>query len=70
MRQSKDRKANRSPQTTDEAAPIVLPARTAVWTYGDHLKHLAEHAGTLPPTLDEFGRCVVCVHFGWFRLNA
>ena len=70
MRQSKDRKANRSPQTADGAAPIVVPARTAAWTYGDHLRHLSEHAGDLPPTLDEFGRCVVCVRFGWFRLNA
>ncbi len=38
--------------------------------YGDHLRHLAGHAGTMPPALDEFGRCVVCVRLGWFRLNA
>jgi hypothetical protein len=24
----------------------------------------------IPIKLDQFGRCVVCVRFGWFRLNA
>ncbi len=53
-----------------EAAPILVPACTADRTYGDHLRHLAEHAGAIPATLDEFGRCVVCVRLGCFRLNA
>ena len=57
-------------QIADDAAPILVPKRTTDQTYGDHLRHLAGHAGTMPPALDEFGRCVVCVRLGWFRLNA
>ncbi len=67
---SKDRLRSRSPQTADDATPILVPACTGNQTYGDHLSHLAEHAGTIPPTLDEFGRCAVCVRLGWFRPNA
>jgi hypothetical protein len=70
MSRSKDLRTSRSPQTADDAAPILVPAGTVDRTYGDHLRHLAEHAGTVPPTLDEFGRCPVCVRLGWFRPNA
>ena len=59
-----------TPRTADDTAPILVPDGAGIWTFGDHLRHLAEHAGTLPPRHDEFGRCVVCVRFGWFRLNA
>jgi hypothetical protein len=38
--------------------------------YGRHLRHLAEHAGTIPARLDEFGRCVTCVRLGWWRPDA
>jgi len=38
--------------------------------YGLHLRHLAEHAGTIPMRLDEFGRCAHCVRRGWWRPNA
>jgi len=70
MSRSKNRKTNGSPQTADDAAPILVPAGTGDPTYGDHLRHLAEHAGTIPPTLDEFGRCIVCIRLGCFSLNA
>lgn len=68
---SKDRQQpNRILLPLNEADPIVVPAARAEWTYGDHLRHLAGHAGTIPLTLDEFGRCVVCMRLGWFRPNA
>ncbi len=68
---SKNRQyTSRTPLTADDGAPILLPASREDRTYGDHLRHLASHAGALPPTLDEFGRCTVCVRLGWFRLNA
>ena len=35
--------------------------------YGRHLRHLAEHAGTIPARLDEFGRCAYCVQRGWWK---
>ena len=57
------------PQAKDDGAPILVPARTRE-TYGDHLRHLAGHAGTIPLSLDEFGRCIVCLGLGCFRLNA
>ena len=48
----------------------------AVWTpehraaYADHLRHLAEHAGTIPACLDEFGRCIECLRLGCWKLDA
>jgi hypothetical protein len=55
----------------DDTTPILIPDGGAgIWTFGDHLKHLAAHAGTIPLTLDEFGRCVICVRRGFFRPNA
>jgi hypothetical protein len=47
---------SRTPLTADDGAPILLPACTEDRTYGDHLRHLASHAGALPPTLDEFSK--------------
>ena len=38
--------------------------------YGRHLRHLAEHAGTIPARLDEFGRCAYCVQRGWWKPDA
>jgi hypothetical protein len=38
-------------------------------TYGDQLRHVAEHAGTVPGQRDAFGRCVVCVRLGWWRAD-
>jgi hypothetical protein len=35
--------------------------------YGRHMRHLAEHAGTIPARLDEFGRCAYCVRRGWCK---
>jgi len=67
---SKDRLTSRTPLGTDDAAPILVPACTGDQTYGDHLRHLAGHAGTIPQTLDEFGRCIVCIRLGCFSLNA
>ena len=53
-----------------DAAPILLPANARKPTFGDHLVHLAEHAGTIPARLDEFGRCIYCVRRGWFKFDA
>jgi hypothetical protein len=57
------------PQAKDNSAPILVPAGSGE-TYGDHLRHLAGHAGTIPLSLDEFGRCIVCLRLGCFRPNA
>jgi hypothetical protein len=59
-----------TPRTADGAAPILVPYGAGIWTYGDHLRHLAGHAGTTPLALDEFGRCVICVRRGFFTPNA
>ena len=45
------RRQARQSQPGDDAAPILVPAHVQSWTFGDHLRLLAEHAGTLPPTL-------------------
>ena len=63
---SKDEKKRQQSPTDDDAAPIIVPAHLQHWTFGDHLRHLAAHAGTLPLTLDEFGRCAICVRRGLF----
>jgi hypothetical protein len=66
---TKDRKTRRQSRTADDASPILVPTHFQGWTFGDHLRHLAGHAGTEPLLLDEFGRCVICVRRGWFRPN-
>ena len=60
--------------TTDENDQAAWEA--AVWTqearkaYGAHLRHLAEHAGTIPASLDDAGRCITCLRLGWWRPDA
>ena len=58
-----------TPDAEEEAAPILVPKATGELTFGDHLRHLHEHAGDIPATLDEFGRCAHCVGRGWFKLD-
>ena len=57
-------------QMADDTTPIVVPDGAGIWTFGDHLRHLAGHAGTIPFTLDEYGRCVICVRRGFSTPNA
>jgi hypothetical protein len=59
-----------TPDAEEEAAPILVPKGTGEFTFGDHLRHLHEHAGDIPATLDEFGRCAHCVRRGWFKLDS
>jgi hypothetical protein len=54
----------------DDAAPILVLKDTAEFTFSDHLRHLHEHAGDIPATLDQYGRCARCVARGWFKSNA
>jgi hypothetical protein len=58
------------PQVTKDSAPIIVPDGVGIWTFGDHLRHLNAHAGTIPLELDDFGRCVICVRRGLFTPNA
>ena len=58
-----------TPRTADDA-PILVPDGAGIWTFGDHLRHLAGHAGTTPLTLDEYGRCLICLRRGFFAPNA
>ena len=58
------------PRAADDSAPILVPAGAGIWTFGDHLRHLAGHAGTIPLALDEYGRCLICVRLGFFAPNA
>jgi len=58
-----------TPDAEEEAAPILVPKGSGEFTFGDHLRHLHEHAGDIPATLDEFGRCAHCVRRGWFKLD-
>ena len=67
---SNNGKKTSAPRTADDAAPILVPDGAGIWTFGDHLRHLAGHAGTIPLVLDEFGRCVICVRRGFFKPNA
>ena len=57
-------------RAVDDVAPILVPTDTWKPTFGDHLAHLTEHAGTIPARLDEFGRCIYCVRRGWFKYDA
>jgi hypothetical protein len=54
----------------EDAAPIIVPDGVGIWMFGDHLRHLAGHAGTIPLALDEYGRCLICVRRGLFTPNA
>jgi hypothetical protein len=36
------------PRATDDTAPILVPYGAGIWTFGDHLRHLAAHAGHIP----------------------
>ena len=54
----------------EDTTPILVPYGLGIWTFGDHLRHLAGHAGTARLELDEFGRCVVCLRRGFFTPNA
>ncbi len=45
-----------TPRTADDTAPILVPNGAGIWTFGDHLRHLAGHAGTIPLARDEAGR--------------
>ena len=67
---SNDRNKTSTPRTADDTAPILVPDGAGIWTFGDHLRHLAGHAGTIPLALDEYGRCLICVRRGFFTPNA
>jgi len=56
-----------TPRTADDTAPILVPDGAGIWTFGDHLRHLAGHAGTFPLERDEFGRCAICVRRGFIK---
>ena len=58
------------PRIADDTTPILVPYGAGIWTFGDHLRHLAGHRGTIPLARDEFGRCVICVRRGFFTPNA
>lgn len=65
-----DRNNASTPRVAHDSAPIVVPDGAGIWTFGDHLRHLAGHAGTIPLALDEYGRCLICVRRGLFTPNA
>jgi hypothetical protein len=67
---SSDQAKTSTPSAPDNSAPIVVPDGAGIWTFGDHLRHLAAHAGTIPLSLDEYGRCLICVRLGFFTPNA
>ena len=57
-------------RTADDTAPILVPDGAGIWTFGDHLRHLAGHAGTTPLARDEAGRCLICLRRGFFTPDA
>ena len=59
-----------TPRTADDNAAILVPDGAGIWTFGDHLRHLAGHAGTTHLALDEYGRCLICLRRGFFTPNA
>jgi hypothetical protein len=67
---SDDKTKTFRPRISDDAALILVPYGAGIWTFGDHLRHLAGHRGTIPLALDEFGRCLICVRRGFFTPNA
>ena len=56
--------------TTDENDQAAVWTQEARKAYGAHLRHLAEHAGTIPASLDDAGRCITCLRLGWWRPDA
>jgi hypothetical protein len=64
------RNKSSAPRMADDAAPILVPDGAGIWTFGDHLRHNAGHAGTIPLVLDEHSRCVICIRRGFFKPNA
>ena len=67
---SNDRNKTSAPRAADDTAPILVPDGAGIWTFGDHLRHLAGHAGTIPLALDPFGRCLICLRRGFFTPDA
>ena len=67
---SNDRNKPSTSRTADDTAPIIVPDGAGIWTFGDHLRHNAGHAGTIPLALDEYGRCLICLRRGFFTPNA
>lgn len=67
---SRDRNKTFAAWMADETAPIIVPDGAGIWTFGDHLRHLAAHRGAIPLERDEFGRCVICVRRGFFAPDA
>jgi len=67
---SNDRNKILPARIAEDTAPILVPYGFGIWTFGDHLRHLAGHAGTTPLALDEFGRCIICLRRGFFTTNA
>jgi hypothetical protein len=67
---SNDRNKTAAPQVAEDAAPIIVPDGAGIWTFGDHLRHLAGHNGTTPLALDEYGRCLICIRRGLFTPDA
>ena len=59
-----------TPRTADDTAPILVPDSAGIWSFGDHLRHLAGHAGTIPLVRDEAGRCLICPRRGFFTPDA
>ncbi len=58
---SNGRNKTSTPRAADDTTPILVPDGAGIWTFGDHLRHLAGHAGTIPLALDEYGRCLICL---------
>ena len=59
-----------TPRLGDDGTAILVPDGAGIWTFGDHLRHLAGHAGTIPLARDEAGRCLICVRRGFFKPDA
>ena len=67
---SSDPNKTSAPQVAEDGAPIIVPDGVGIWTFGDHLRHLAGHAGTIPLARDEYGRCLICLRRGFITPNA
>jgi hypothetical protein len=67
---SNERSKTSTLRAADDAAPIIVPDGAGIWTFGDHLRHNAGHAGTIPLARDEAGRCLICVRRGFFKPDA
>ena len=67
---SSDPNKTSATQLAEGGAPIIVPDGAGIWTFGDHLRHNAGHAGTIPLALDEYGRCLICLRRGFFTPDA